>query len=171
MRDFRPDEELRALVLASIRATARRSDGGAARRRELVGQLERLRDLYVMGDLTRGEYVLRRQAIEEELERTGPPVDPRLAEAEAFLEDFGRFWDGEPDPAERRRLLVTLFDRIWQEGGAIVAVKPRESFVRYFKTADELTRRRRRKSGAESGSDGTRTRDLRRDRPVMVLPG
>jgi hypothetical protein len=134
VRDFRPDEELRALVLASIRAAARRSDGGVERRRELVGQLERLRDLYVMGDVTKGEYVLRRQAIEEELERTGPPVDPRLDEAEAFLEDFGRFWEGEPDPAERRRLLATLFDRIWQEGGVIVAVKPREPFLRYFKT-------------------------------------
>ncbi len=171
VRDFRPDEELRALVLASIRAAARRAGGGAERRGELVGQLERLSDLYVMGDLTKGQYVLRRQAIEEEFERTGPPVDPRLAEAEAFLEDFGRFWDGEPDPAERRRLLVTLFDRIWQEDGGIVAVKPREPFLRYFTTADELARRRRRKGGAESGSDGTRTRDLRRDRPVMALAG
>jgi hypothetical protein len=25
--------------------------------------------------------------------------------------------------------------------------------------------------GCENGSDGTRTRDLRRDRPVMALPG
>ena len=47
--DFRPDEELRATILASIRSAARDSNHDEARRREIVGQLERLRDLYVMG--------------------------------------------------------------------------------------------------------------------------
>jgi hypothetical protein len=40
----------------------------AERRRALASQLERLRDLYVMGDLTKPEYVTRRQALEEELQ-------------------------------------------------------------------------------------------------------
>jgi hypothetical protein len=68
---------------------------------------------------------------------------------------------------KRRRLLATLFDRVWQDGGTIVAVKPREAFLRYFQTADELARRREKKRGVKSGSDGTRTRDLRRDRPAF----
>jgi hypothetical protein len=46
-------------------------------------------------------------------------------------------------------------------------VKPREAFLRYFQTADELARRREKKRGVKSGSDGTRTRDLRRDRPAF----
>src|SRR6058998_357555 len=141
------------------------------RRRELVGQLERLRDLYVMGDLSKNEYVLRRQALEEELARATPPFDPRLDKAEELLADFARVWKLEDDPAKRRRLLATLFDRVWQDGGTIVAVKPREAFLRYFQTADELARRRQKKRGVNSGSDGARTRDLRRDRPVMALPG
>ena len=70
------------------------------------------------------------------------------------------------DPAKGRRLLATLFDRVWQDGGTIVAVKPREAFLRHFQTADELARRREKKRGVKSGSDGTRTRDLRRDRPA-----
>src|SRR5438270_12226741 len=45
-------------------------------------------------------------------------------------------------PAERRRVLATLFDRVWQDGGAITAVKPRMPFLRYFQMADELARRR-----------------------------
>ena len=71
-----------------------------------------------------------------------------------------------PRPANGvlRKLLATLFDRVWQDGGTIVAVKPREAFLRYFQTADELARRRQKKRGVKSGSDGTRTRDLRRDR-------
>ncbi len=164
---FRPDEELRSAVLASIRSAARRSGAKTERRRELVGQLERLRDLYVMGDLLKSEYVLRRQALEDELARTGPPLDARLDKAEALLTDFGRVWEIEQEPAKRSRLISTLFDRVWQDGGTIVAVKPREPFLRYFQTADELAKRRAKKRGVESGSDGTRTRDLRRDRPAF----
>jgi hypothetical protein len=100
---------VRATILASIRSAAREASDDSARRRELVGQLERLRDLYVMGDLSKSEYVLRRQALEEELSRTRPPFDPRLDKAEEVLADFGHIWALEHDPAKRRRLLATLF--------------------------------------------------------------
>jgi hypothetical protein len=117
-----------------------------------------------MGDLSRSEYVLRRQALEEELSRARPPFDPKLEKAEELLAEFGRIWSLEDDLANRRRLLASLFDRVWQDGGTIVAVKPREAFLRYFQMADELARRREKKRGVKSGSDGTRTRDLRRDK-------
>ena len=55
--------------------------------------------------------MLRRQAREEQL-RTRPPFDPRLDEAEEVLADVGRIWPLEDDPAKRRRLLATLFDRV-----------------------------------------------------------
>ncbi len=151
---FRRDEQLRTTILASIRSAARESNDDSTRRRELVGQLERLRDLYVMADLSKSEYVLRRQALEEELSRTRPPFDPRLDKADELLDDFGRVWALENDPAKRRRLLATLFDRVWQDRGTIVAVKPREAFLRYFQAAEELARRRERKCGVKSGSDG-----------------
>jgi hypothetical protein len=117
-----------------------------------------------MGDLSNNEYVLRRQALEEELARIRPRLNLRLDKAQELLGDFGRVWELEDDPAKRRRLLATLFECVWQDGGTIVAVKAREPFLRYFRTADELARRRERKRGVKSGSDGTRTRDLRRDR-------
>src|SRR6266516_4493937 len=104
---------------------------------------------------------------DEALRAATPPFDPRLEKAEELLADFARVWELEDDPAKRRRLLATLFDRVWQDGGTIVAVKPREAFLRYFQTADELSRRRQKKRGVKSGSDGTRTRDLRRDRPAF----
>jgi Recombinase zinc beta ribbon domain len=168
LQDFKPDEELRAYVLASLRGAARRSDDVAAKRRELIRQLNRLRDLYVIEDMSKGEYLVRRQAIEEQLERTGMPLDPRLDKAEEVLVEFGRkFWETETDASERRRLVATLIDTVWQDKGIVVAVKPREPFMRYFKAADELALRRARNSAVISGSDGTRTRDLRRDRPAF----
>jgi hypothetical protein len=53
-----------------------------------------------------------------------------------------------------------LFDRVWQDGRTIVAVKPRAPFAPYFQAANTA-------GGETSGSDGTRTRDLRRDRPAL----
>ncbi|HEY7830280.1 MAG TPA: recombinase family protein [Solirubrobacteraceae bacterium] len=41
---------------------------------------------------------LRRQAIEEELQRLAPPTTPDLDRAQELLGDFKRFWDAEPDP-------------------------------------------------------------------------
>jgi site-specific DNA recombinase len=91
LRDFRPDSELRALVLDAIRAAARERAGDEPeRRRDLLARLDRLQDLYVMGDLTKGQYVMRRQALEEEIERIGPPVDPDLAKAETRTRDLRR---------------------------------------------------------------------------------
>jgi hypothetical protein len=161
IRDFQPDSKLRAHVLATLRAEAQNNGGNnGERRRELHGQLDRLRDLYVLGDLTKNQYVLRRQAFQEELERTSPPLDPNLDQAEALLSDFARFWQTEPSPAERRKLLASLFDKVWQDGGLIVAVKPRPPFVRYFKTAERLNRDRKQKRGDKGGSDGGRSLTL-----------
>jgi hypothetical protein len=90
--------------------------------------------------------------------------DPGLAQAEELLDDIAQLWTAEPDPAERCRLLALLFDRLWQDGGRIVAVRPRAPFLGYFQavqgTLDNPTDSR----GDNNGSDGTRTRDLRRDR-------
>jgi len=42
-----------------------------------------------------------------------------------------------PTPAERRKLLASLFDHIWQDNGQIVADKPRPAFAPYSKAIDE----------------------------------
>jgi hypothetical protein len=103
-----------------------------------------------MGDFTKPQYVMRRQALEEELQRTKPPVTPVLDRAKALLEDFGTLWQAEQDPVERRKLIATLFEQIWQKDGAIVAVKPRSAFARYFTTVEEA-RSKRPKAGLNSG--------------------
>ena len=36
------------------------------------------------------------------------------------------------DAADRRRLVATLIETVWQDNGIVVAVKPREPFLRYF---------------------------------------
>jgi hypothetical protein len=84
---------------------------------------------------------MRRQAREEELQRLTPPADPQLDRAQQLLGDFARFWRSEPKPAERRKLIASLFDHIWQDNGTITAVKPHAAFANYFKTLDQARTR------------------------------
>ncbi len=64
-------------------------------------------------------------------------ANPDLDRAHAILEDFARFWDAEPNPAERRKLLLSLFAQVWAKDNQIVAVKPNTAFADYFTAASE----------------------------------
>jgi len=74
-------------------------------------------------------------------------------------------------PARRSQrapqLLTQLFDRLWQEGGTIIAVRPRAPFARYFAATSDTRRAQASAAGVKNGSDGTRTRDLCRDRAAL----
>ena len=88
-------------------------------------------------DLCRTEELVR-EWMEEELQRTKPPTDPDLDRAQAILEDFARFWDAEPEPAERRKLILSLFAQVWAKDNRIGAVKPNTAFANYFTAASEV---------------------------------
>jgi hypothetical protein len=47
------------------------------------------------------------------------------------LIDFSSFWEREHAPAERHRLLATLFEQVWQDDGRVVAIKPQPAFAAY----------------------------------------
>ncbi len=130
---FQPDPELQRRVIDAIGSQADRPTGeGGEKRRQLLARLERLRDLYLLGDLTKAQYIMRRQALEEEVQRTAPPTDLHLDRARRLLGDFASFWAIESEPIERRKLLMELFQALWQKDGQIVAVKPQPQLARYF---------------------------------------
>ncbi|MHB1469669.1 MAG: hypothetical protein ACYCU0_10575 [Solirubrobacteraceae bacterium] len=84
---FQPDGQLLDLLLDRLRAasgTEQRETAGQ-RRSELLGQLKRLQDLYVLGDLSKAQYAIRRQAIEEEVQRLGPPAGPAIDRVRTIL--------------------------------------------------------------------------------------
>jgi hypothetical protein len=156
IRDFQPEGDLLDLLLQTLRTDNPDSAEPAGRRNELLDQLQRLQDLYVLGDLTKAQYIMRRQALEEELQRLGPPAEPAIDQARAILDDFPRFWDLETQPAERRKLLLSLFEQVWAQEGQIVAVQPHDAFLPYFQAAQQTSQHRSGKFGAEGGSDGVR---------------
>jgi hypothetical protein len=64
------------------------------------------------------------------VQRLGTPAaDPGIDRAKALLEDFAQFWEIETEPSERRKLLLSLFEQVWAQGGRIVAVQPNEGFL------------------------------------------
>ncbi len=77
------------------------------------------------------------------------------------------FWELETEPAERRKLLLPLFQQEWAKEGRIAAVQPHDAFLPYVQAVDQTEQSRCGKFGAEGGSDGTRTRDLCRDRAAL----
>ena len=81
-----------------------------------------------------------------------------------MLEDFSIFWRKESDPAAKRQLLSLIFERVWLDEQRVVAVQPKPPFAPYFQ---HRPRKPPEKRCVKSGSDGTRTRDLRRDRPAL----
>lgn len=89
-----PDGQLHDLLLQTTEAAiTERHERPGERRNELLDQLQRLQDLYVLGDLTKAQYIMRRQALEEELQRQGPPTKPASDRARALLDEFPHFWD------------------------------------------------------------------------------
>jgi hypothetical protein len=108
-----------------------------------------------MSALSKSQYVMRRQLTEEKLQRTAPPTDPDLDRTQAFLEDFARFWETEPEPAERRKLVLSLFAQVWAKDRRIVAVKPNPVFARYFIAATEAqTQHPKSNTGGEATKAG-----------------
>jgi hypothetical protein len=81
-------------------------------------------------------------------------TDPGLHEAAALLGNFDRFWEPEPDLDERRKHLATLYDRVWQDAGTIVAVRPDPAFMPYSRPEKPTPAQGR---GDKGGSDGTRS--------------
>ena len=120
-------------------------------------QLERARDLYEFGDYTRDEYMRRNAQLTRQLTEARPPENIDRQRCIDLLSNFGELWAGEDDPAERQQFVRLLFDRVIATNGRITEVVIRPENAPLF-----LSR-----AGFWSGSDGTRTRDLRRDRPAL----
>jgi site-specific DNA recombinase len=161
--EFAPGHAVRQEILRRLAANAAPETAETVERRAaLEKRLHRTRDLYELGDLPRTEYIARRDAIHTELATLAPQPLPDLDQARTVLEDFTIFWQNETDPNAKRHFLHLIFDGIWIENSRIVAVQPKPSFLPFFEHKDSAA-----KAGVNDGSDGTRTRDLRRDRPAL----
>jgi site-specific DNA recombinase len=159
---FKPSADIRDEILSRLAADEQWDDEDTTRRRrQLKDRRQRLRDLYELGDLDKGEYTSKRDAIDAELDSLSPGATPDLDGARAALEDFGRLWEETNDPAERRELVAQLIDRVWIDNKRIVAIRPTPTFKPYFARNGHENKKplaSHETRGRKSGSDGGQTR-------------
>jgi len=107
------------------RATPETADTAA-----LTAQLERLKDLYQMGDLDRNDYVRRRERLQRQLSQAMPPPIRTLdvERATQLLGDLPTLLDA-ATPTQRRALLRQVLTSVWIEKFAVTAIKPSANFL------------------------------------------
>ena len=151
-----------ARLLAAWRHDQSAAVDTVAARLRLNHRLDRLKDLYLDGDLDRATYQARRATVSDELAALpagGNPEDDAGRRLSGFLADVGSAWRV-ASPAERNKLARELFGTVVVRNRTAVAVVPRPDLRPFF----ALLAVNPEPGSCNGGSDGIRTRDLSLDR-------
>ena len=103
------------------------------REKALGGHLARLGDLYKLGDISNEQFLAERSRLLAEIERVraDASLPTEVADLPAQLGQLVTYWDS-LDPAERGRVLETIFESLELDSRRIVAATPRAGWVDYF---------------------------------------
>jgi hypothetical protein len=123
----------------------------AVQRQRIETQLANVRTMFELGDLSREEYVQRREQLRSRKEslRESDEWEGILAQAAAFLTDLPAAWRAAND-AQRNALARMLYVQVRIKDDRVAAVEPQPSFAPFFSWDCQV----RRLSG---GSDGDRS--------------
>ena len=123
----------RAQILVLVKVRVKTADNMEAEQGRINTLLERLKRLFLLGDLGEREYVAERDRLRNQLAALVPPALPDLERAAALLRDFGKLWDA-ATPPERKQILQTLLAAVYLDvdRGPVVAVEPRAQFAALF---------------------------------------
>jgi len=104
----------------------------AQEKAKLTGQLERLKVLFTLGDLTEQEYLADRGRLRAQLTALTPPTMPDLERAAALIVSFDVIWNA-ASLAERGRLIKTLLAAVHldqhPEREVSVRLVPKKEFI------------------------------------------
>jgi len=129
------DEEWEKAVLACLDTGQTSADESELQR--LRAALQKLRDLYLWGDIDAGEYQAKKSALERQhhaiAARMTPSETPNLERAADLLNNLPVLWKhpGVTD-SQRQELLREVFEGIYIEGKAITAVQPNPQYLPLF---------------------------------------
>jgi site-specific DNA recombinase len=99
----------------------------------LEGQLERVKQLFVLGDMSEFEYRSERDRLRTQLAILTPPAMPDLEQAAEVLQNFGKIWEV-ATLQERRQIVHSLLETVYldAEYGPVVAIELRAEFAALF---------------------------------------
>ncbi len=103
-------------------------------REDFDKRLARIKELYEWGDISRQEYLNKREGIQGQLRALAQPENKReiLSKLAHFLANVADAWR-EATQEQRHKLAKTLLEQVWVEDRKVVAVKPRPEFEPFFK--------------------------------------
>ncbi len=96
-------------------------------RAQLAGQLERLRVVFQLGDITEQSYRAERDRLRREIQELRPIQTFDLESAATFLQNFGDLWN-KATLKEQEDIAHALIERLYAIDGKIVAVEPKADF-------------------------------------------
>jgi hypothetical protein len=122
-----------------------------ARHLSLQESLARVRELYLEGDIERGEYERKRSLYREQLaDLTNTPLNAIIA-AGFIIENFQTLWE-QNDNNLKKQMLRALLAALTVQGDALLAWKPNSAFYPLLKHALSPFW----ESSCHNGSDGRR---------------
>jgi len=125
-------------------------------RNKLEAHLGRLKDLYLLGDITRANYLAQREQVKRDLalldaHDAGRTI--RLQGLAELLADVSRAWQI-AEPTQRNRLAKLLFEEVILQSERDAAVKPRPELAGFF-VLDHAARYQESHMYGTGGPDGT----------------
>jgi site-specific DNA recombinase len=154
LASFRLPSNWREEVLAGLCSPEDRS-AMEHKRQELRTRLDRLVELYLVGDLSRERYEQEKRACYDQLADLHPNGYSVILNAGETLERFQSLWST-GTALEQKKLLRSAVAAVLIRGKLVRAVQLREAFYPFVPY----------RNGRNHGSDGIRTRGLRLDRPT-----
>lgn len=127
--------------ITTLLATPEEIAGAEGRRREILARPERLKRLYVLGDLDESDYLAHSALLKARLPALRPRFLQEVSGAAEALSNLPRIWNAAM-AQEKKELLGSAFEAVYVRDLRIEAVKPRPAFRCLF----ELQRRERRDS-------------------------
>ena len=143
LRSFHIPEDYREKILEAHSKLRAAYEDADERRHRLEARLDRIRELYGWGDLTREQYVEERDMVKQELTLLSPieEKDASLDRLAQFLASVADGWT-QANQDQRNRLARCLFQEVWIEEKQIVAVKPQPEMKPFFDLNFEAMRER-----------------------------
>jgi site-specific DNA recombinase len=135
LRGIRLPDDTQVRILTAYREARPEVTERDRQRQSIEGQLRRLGDLFVMGDLSKSEYESRRAELRTALSRLEEPEahgrPEMLDRLQRYVLNAGAAWD-DADDAQRNRLVRALFESVLVRDRHLPAVQPRPEFQPYL---------------------------------------
>ena len=131
---FHIPEDYQQRILQAQQELEKAYSDTEAQKKRLESQLNRAKELYVLGDYGKAEYEAQRDKILDQLRSLIVPRQPaeHLEKMARFLADVPAAWAA-ATPAQRNKLTRCLFDQVWLKDKKVIAVKPVPELEPFFR--------------------------------------